>query len=578
MCGIFAYLSLKKDSVKKQESVFNSYMRLQRRGPETSNYRQFALPSGNLVIGFHRLAINDRSHLGDQPFIISVSGKTIYVLCNGEIYNHNQLAEKYHIECKSHSDCEILPELYHKVGIEYMLSEIQGFFAMLIVELFDDGNVKITSARDVAGARPLYISTLSNTEIAFCSELKGSPFLDEPNNTDQLPSGCYSLSALTPDTALGSISTKIVRYFNLFTIPVTIYDDETAKDAIFNTYMNVMKDLCKADRVVGFALSGGFDSSSCASSKAVLYPNTPTYTFTIGEEGSSDVQSANVVAQYHNTVHKAFIIPKDLALEFQDMTVWTCESYDITTNRASTWQLMLMLCVCIYCEVDIVIEDRYQHLIEKLRAVIGKRPEGALDLRVINIGDGADEIAGGYISFKNCKTPEEFDYESKNMFAHIYQFDGQRADRCTSNSLECNSPFLERRFVEMYYSIDPKLRMPRNGIEKYLLRSAFSGKGVLPDSICWRRKEALSDAVSPTDDSWYITSQKNAEKEVSDEEFSLMKEQMQEQVIPSKEAYLYRKIFRKYFGKYVDNVIPYYWKHIGTADGSDPSARTLEYY
>ena len=567
MCGIFAYFSAKCRSTKNrdEDSIFNAYMRLRRRGPETSNYKQL---NKNLRIGFHRLAINDKSHLGDQPFIYVNGNETIYVICNGEIYNHKALEEKYNIKCKSRSDCELLPELYHKIGND-MFNEIIGFFAMCVIVL-DKEDIKITVARDVAGARPLYISKpLDSDEIVFCSELKGSPFLDEPNNTQQLPSGCYATFSQGQELI-------ICRYFDLRFIPVTICDEETAKQVIFDTYMSIMTDLCKSDRVVGFALSGGFDSSSCASSKAVLFPDTSTYTFTIGEEGSSDVANAEVVAKFHNTVHKAFIIPKDLALEFQELTIWTCESYDITTIRASTWQLMLMLCVCIYCEVDIVIEDQYKHLVDKLAYVIGKRPEGAVDLRVINIGDGADEIAGGYISFGKCKTPEEFDYESKKMFMNIYMYDGQRADRCTSNSLECNSPFLDRRFVEMYYSIDPRLRMPRNGVEKYLLRAAFSGRGVLPESICWRRKEALSDAVSPKDDSWYVTSGERANAFITDEEYSTSV--FSHCPPPSKEAYLYRKIFRKHFGNYVDNVIPYYWKHIGTADGSDPSARTLDYY
>ena len=37
--------------------------------------------------------------------------------------------------------------------------------------------------------------------------------------------------------------------------------------------------------------------------------------------------------------------------------------------------------------------------------------------------------------------------------------------------------------------------------EKYLLRSAFDN-GLLPETVLWRTKEAFSDGVSQTENSW----------------------------------------------------------------------------
>jgi len=466
-------------------------------------------------------------------------------------------------------------EWIYKIGIERMLNEIQGFFAICICEVYNK-SVKVTLARDSAGARPLYISQSDKKgEFVFCSELKGSPFLNSHNITKQLPSGCYA--TISSDGSLGSLgSLNVYRYFDVNNIPVTIFDDVTAQKVIYETFTEIVKDLCKSDRIVGFALSGGFDSSAVVCAKASLFPDQPTYTFTIGEEGSTDIHYAEIVAKFHGTVHKTFIIPKSFCLKIQSLVIKTVESYDTTTVRASTWQLLLMLCTSLYCGVDLTIDEEDQYLIDDLRKIIG--PCQNIDMRVINIGDGSDEVAGGYISFKKCKTSEEFDMASKQMFRDIYQFDGQRADRCTSNGLECNSPYLDRRFIEMYFSIDPALRMPRNGVEKWLLRSAFIESKIMPEEIRMRKKEALSDGVSPESDSWYVTSAENASKLISDDEFSTVSKEYSHCPPSTKESFLYRKIFRQHFGDYVDNVIPYYWKHIGTSDGSDPSARTLDYY
>ena len=53
------------------------------------------LPSIHCSLGFHRLAINGvDDELSNQPFFID----GIYLICNGEIYNHKEINKhsKYH--------------------------------------------------------------------------------------------------------------------------------------------------------------------------------------------------------------------------------------------------------------------------------------------------------------------------------------------------------------------------------------------------------------------------------------------------------------------------------------------------
>ena len=69
------------------------------------------------------------------------------------------------------------------------------------------------------------------------------------------------------------------------------------------------------------------------------------------------------------------------------------------------------------------------------------------------------------------------------------------------NGLEARVPFLEKEFIKLYLSIDPKLRIPTNTkkgfvMEKALLRDSFAEDDLLPEEVLYRKKEAFSDGVS----------------------------------------------------------------------------------
>ena len=44
-----------------------------------------------------------------QPF---VENDTLLMMCNGQIWNFQQIREKFDLECKSQSDCEVILKLY----------------------------------------------------------------------------------------------------------------------------------------------------------------------------------------------------------------------------------------------------------------------------------------------------------------------------------------------------------------------------------------------------------------------------------------------------------------------------------
>ena len=134
MCGIFSYIGTKINSLKLQEYFQN----IDGRGPDYSILQKI----NNVSLGFHRLSINDLSSSGNQPF--SLEG--IYLVCNGEIYNHEILKEKFNIETQSNSDCEVLIHMYQKLGFEETCKQIDGVFALII---YDSNTKKIYDFLDL---------------------------------------------------------------------------------------------------------------------------------------------------------------------------------------------------------------------------------------------------------------------------------------------------------------------------------------------------------------------------------------------------------------------------------------------
>ena len=82
----------------------------------------------------------------------------------------------------------------------------------------------------------------------------------------------------------------------------------------------------------------------------------------------------------------------------------------------------------------------------------------------------------------------------------------------TFSRLELRVPFLDQAFVAYYLGLPAEARQPRDGVEKYLIRKAFDGHGLIPEEILWRHKEAFSDGVSSQKTSWFELLQEHAAK------------------------------------------------------------------
>lgn len=525
MCGLFGYIG-KEKSLPQLVPYFE---RIQHRGPDYSEIRAV---SPEVTLGFHRLAINGLNPQSNQPMYL----EGCWLAANAEVYNFRELAERYHIELQTDSDCEIIIHLYRRLGLEGMVQELDAEFAFL---LYDERTATLFAARDHLGVRGFYIGRATDSnDLGFASEAKALTFLDE---IQQFPTGCWWASD-APNSFRRHYKHQYAQ------------QDQEEGAEMYATIRRLLREAVEkrlmSDRPVGCLLSGGLDSSLVAAlAQRHRKTEAPLETFSIGMEGSPDLERAAEVAQFIGTKHHHVQLEEADFLAALEETIYTCGSYDITTIRASVGHLLI---------------SRYvrEHS----------------DVKVLFTGETIDEM-GSYLYFQNAPDDTAFQEEATRLLKDIHYFDMLRGDRCISSAgLEARVPFSDKAFVHYYMSIPAKYRMfGAARIEKHPLRQAFAEEGLLPDSVLWRRKNGFSDSVSDKQRSWSVIIQEYVDLIVSEEEFQTAATQYPHCPPTSKEAYYYRQKFHEFYGAQAQ-LTPYFWlpKWCGTV--TDPSARVLSIY
>lgn len=536
MCGIFALFN-KYRQITQNERLYGN--KIQHRGPDNTRYVEFK--DGHIVLGFHRLAINDLSSLGDQPLELD---ERYYLICNGEIYNHRELAQKYNIITKSASDCEIILHLYKKIGASQTLKELSGYFAFV---LFDNHENKMIIARDPIGVRALYYAISSDeSELSVCSELKGIP-VEQYSRANQFPPGKW----LEYDFNASVSSSSIHTYYNYEypSIPSSLVSIDSQLMKMRSLFESAVNKRFMTDRPFGVFLSGGLDSSLVAALVAKKNAPNKIHSFSIGMTGSTDLAKARIVANHIGSIHHEVIVSAQEMLDAQPEVIRALETYDTTTIRAGTPMYLLS-----------------KYIKENTNIV------------VVFSGEGSDEASGSYLYFHNAPSPTEFQYECVRLLRDLSYFDCLRCDKAVAaHGLEVRVPFLDTEFLYEYMRVPVEWKQPRNGMEKWFIRQAFEGTGLLPHEILWRKKEAFSDGVSSTEKSWFQIIQTHVDSIIPDSEFLSKRDEMIPNPPVLKESYYYRKLFDEYFPGCA-HTIPYYWLPKWSGNTSDPSARVLSVY
>lgn len=485
---------------------------LSHRGPDGEQ----SVTVGKWRLNFYRLAINDLSQCGMQPFQRSECA----LVCNGEIYNHKDFESGKEI---SSSDCECLLSMINRYGIHDTCNLIRGVFALA----WTDGD-RLLAARDPFGVRPLFYVRDPSEGIVFASEVKA--LADYDGKVEIFPPGHFYDSYLN----------DFVCYHNIY----WHVDGGIIQGAEFmlqNLFTEaVQRRVDNTDREVGFLLSGGLDSSLVALVASNIL-NKQITTFSIGQPDSPDILAARKVAQSLGTKHHEITFDFDEGIKTIPSVIRSLESYDTTTIRAST--PMWILCKWIKDNTNI---------------------------RVLLSGEGSDEILGGYKYYKNAPSLEEFQAETIRRLRLIHQFDVLRADRCTAaHGLELRVPFLDRDFVDGVIRLDPSVK--KTSLEKQVLRDAFRSE--LPLEIINRPKDAFSDAVGY---GWVDHIKDYTEKYVSEELVGDTRERCKGHNVPlTKEEVWYRHTFQQLYGYDKDHLITEIWRPKWTTV-TDPSARKLD--
>lgn len=328
MCGIFAYFSkysLKdKSSDSKLECIKQNANKISHRGPDLTTVN--LCNNDNICLIFHRLAINDLSPKGNQP--LTLNDNKYILICNGEIYNWKELADKYDIITQSTSDCEIILHMYKKFGIERTLSEIQGYFAFVLLDL---EKLVFYACSDYLGIRSLFYGYNDSTgEYGISSELKAITCIFE--NVKHFPPGFIWTGPINEDN-IHSINNNFTKYYtNLDNMTTEIYNYNNALELIRTKFDLAIKRRLLSDRPIGCLLSGGIDSSLVCDRLSRHFPPYTLKTFSIGLKDSPDLVAAKKVAEVLQTDHYEVIVTEDDLINQYKTIVQVTESTDTTTN------------------------------------------------------------------------------------------------------------------------------------------------------------------------------------------------------------------------------------------------------
>jgi len=489
MCGIAGCIGTRDvDTINRMLDA------LPHRGPDDRGIHVH----GDAVFGHTRLSIVDVAK-GRQP-ILADDGQS-GIICNGEIYNFQQIRDRLSSRhpFTTHSDSEVVLHLYREKGPD-CVRDLDGMFAFAI---FDGEDIML--ARDPIGIKPLYYGYVED-RLYFSSEL-GAMSLAGVNEVDEFPCGHY----YTPKGGF-------VPYYEVPPVPdAFLTDEKEAASSIRTTLATVVKKRLLADRQihVGSFCSGGLDSSLIAAIAAEEIPHL--HTFAVGMkdvsgEESDDLKASRIAAAHIGSTHHEYVFTEEEYYTALPKVIEKLETYDPSLVRCA-----------VPCYFTCKLAARH--------------------VTVVLTGEGADELFAGYQYMKQLPQ-ERLNPEARRLVKDVHNINLQRADRMGMLfSLELRVPFFDTAMVDLGMKISPDLKIrEHNGrrMEKWILRKAFDGTGLLPDEILWRYKVQYTQGAGCEH-----LGERLAEREISDTELERLRAENPTAVLNSKEAAYYFKLFRK---------------------------------
>ena len=339
------------------------------------------------VLGATRLTIRGLE-AASQPMVDRETG--VLAVCNGEMDNHHELrrwlAERGR-PVQHKTDVAVIPGLYLELG-EGFVGKLAGAFAIAI---WDPRSKTLMLARDRAGERPLFF-TVSGNEIIFATELAALVArnrlpvrLDRDGLRKYLQLGIFP----SPDTPFAEIrkvapgelvviegvEVRRERYWRWRNVEAP--KQPPSLDRFDETFRAAVGRQTDVDVDFGVFLSGGIDSSLVSAVARTLHPRRQltAYTLRFEERSFDEGAFAEAVARRFNMdLVTVMIHPEDVRREVG---------------------LLLRL-----------VGEPLADPAWLPAALLARR--AAQDIRVALVGEGADELFGGYPTYLGAGLAERF--------------------------------------------------------------------------------------------------------------------------------------------------------------------------
>lgn len=525
MCGISGVLTSAESPLR--ETLERMADALRHRGPDDRGY--FEDPEAHLGLAHNRLSILDLTAAGHQP-MTSRDGR-IALVYNGEVYNFRELRQE--LEASGHAfhsrcDTEVVLRAYEQWGSE-CVTRFQGMFALAV---WDGRRRELFLARDPLGMKPLYYTT--SVEGApgffFASELKAFRAVPgfrprmEPESLASFMEFGYVFdshrTAFRDVFKLPPGHTLVVRKGGRAEPPrpyhvlpwradeVAAGDPDLRRDELRDALETVVEQHLVADVPVGILLSGGLDSGLIAA-LAARHAAVTTLSMGFARASFDERPFARQVARHIGSDHHEIEITPEEVRENLEETVPVFDDLFDDWGTVST-RLLYRKC----------------------------RERG---IKVVLVGEGADELFGGYPVFRTAATARGpapwrllrlwhhygnrrygrtlfpfFDllrgflresggdafhavrrFEIRHQLPNQYEMKVDKASM--SVSVEARAPYLDRRIADLACRL-PASMLLRESRNKAVLREIAQERNLLPPEICDRRKFGASMAMTWMDD------------------------------------------------------------------------------
>ncbi|WP_375489150.1 asparagine synthase (glutamine-hydrolyzing) [uncultured Jatrophihabitans sp.] len=466
MCGIAAIHDFRPtpDRLRAAEQLGQQMLdSIEHRGPDGRGSRVV----GATWLGHTRLSIVDLDG-GSQPMTnADGAARDLWVVANGEIYNHDALRDELAGPFETGSDSEVVLHVIAERGTDGV-HDMRGMYAFCVAGP-DDATTPMVLARDPLGVKPLYWAR-HDDRLLVASELCAFPSDVRPL-VEEFPPGHH----WTPEAGLQP-------YVDLRTDPLGTGSQDPvgpqftqraqAHIAIRETLIKATSERMMADVPVGVFLSGGLDSSIIAAIMArESEPGATVHSFAAGTADSPDLVAARRVADALGLEHHERVYTDDEVIDVLPEVVRATESYEPSLIRSAVPNYLLA-------------ELAAQHV------------------KVVLTGEGADELFAGYHHLRELDADALRDALTAGLAA-LHNLNLQRCDRVTmAHGLEARVPFLARELLAVAQRIPLEWKLlgddgQERAHEKAILREAF--EGWLPEEILWRRKEQFGDGSGTAD-------------------------------------------------------------------------------